>query len=159
MSEVKIKKKYKKTNIKPKDFVWTQERLDKLAEMAKTMTLDQIAKYFGICTTGLDKMKVDNKTVNEYYQKGRHGGLEKAVSKLWERIEGGCKSSLFFYLKTQWGFRDSGEENIVNHNITFDFLKKPLKIVNHTGDYTKELESKYEKIMSIGRTQSETEEV
>lgn len=149
----------KRKEINFKEF-WTDKRLNEVRKMAgQGMTQGQICQYYGISEVSFRVQRKGKKLLSDYYEEGRAMTLNKVTGKLIENIENGCKASLFFYLKTQWGWKEPKNDDNVIYNINnYEFLNKPLKVIDHSGNYSGELEEKYNKIMNIGLVEIKDEE-
>ena len=78
--------------------------LERLAGLGLTQA--QIADWFGFSKRTLANRLGDEK-VAAIYKKGRARALEKVTGMLWRNIEKGDTASIFFYLKTQGGWRET----------------------------------------------------
>ena len=78
--------------------------LERLAGLGLTQA--QIADWFGFSKRTL-AYRLKEEPAVAAYKKGRARALEKVTGKLWQNIEKGDSASIFFYLKTQAGWRET----------------------------------------------------
>jgi len=79
--------------------------LERLAGLG--LTQSQIADWFGFSERTLRDRLNSNEEAVAAYKKGRARALEKVTKRLWDNIEEGDSASIFFYLKTQGGWRET----------------------------------------------------
>ena len=133
---------------------FTDENIAKVKEMAICMNKEQIARRFNMSLTTYVKREEQIPALKEAYLVGCATFMEEVSSRFVENIRSGCKASLFYYMNNKMRMRnDTNEETQIT--ISQEFLNKPLKIVNGSGNYENELTENYhKKIMSITVTKN-----
>lgn len=128
---------------------FTDENIAKVREMAICMNKEQIARRFNMSLATYIKREEQLPALKEAYLVGCATFMEEVSSRFVENIRSGCKASLFYYMNNKMRMRnDNNEETQIT--ISQEFLNKPLKIVNGSGNYENELmENYHKKIMSI----------
>lgn len=101
----------------------TEKQLLEIEEMAVGMTIEQIANYFGFCRDTFYNICERNPAVLRHYKKGKSVMIKETVGHLMSKIREGDSASIFFYLKTQAGWRETKDINISNE----DGSLRPIK--------------------------------
>jgi hypothetical protein len=73
------------------------------------MTITEISLILKVGRTTLNRRLADDDTIREAYDEGRAIAKQKVVSKLFDLINKGEPSAIFFYLKCQCGWREKPE--------------------------------------------------
>ena len=94
----------------------TQDDLADLARLSKTCTQGQIAAYFGMCHTTFIEVKKRQPEIDKIYKRGRVIAGAHIASKLYEAADSGNIAAMFFYLKTQFGYKEKGESELDTDN-------------------------------------------
>lgn len=104
----------------------TAEQISELEEMAASMTIEQIANYFGMSERTFHELKNRDLAVDTVYKKGRSKGIKEATGLLWKNIRNGDNTSLLFYLKTQAGWSEKKliETKDVTSNLAPNIFEK-----------------------------------
>lgn len=133
---------------------FTDDNIAKVREMAVCMNKEQIARRFNMSLATYIKREEKIPKLKEAYLVGCATFMEEVSSRFVENIRSGCKASLFYYMNNKMRMRnDTNEETQIT--ISQEFLNKPLKIVNGSGNYENELmENYHKKIMSITVTKN-----
>jgi len=76
---------------------------------SKLFTYEQIGDYLGIHANTFRNILKRDESLLVAYKRGRMAFYLKAVSKLEELIESGNPASVFFVLKTKFGFRETDQ--------------------------------------------------
>ena len=92
--------------------VLTDEQITELETLAKDMTIEQIADYFGISVATFHRIKQKDLRVLIAYKKGKATGIKEAAGLLWSKMREGDTSSIIFYLKTQAGWSEKQQHEI-----------------------------------------------
>jgi len=71
------------------------------------LTQTQVARCLGISEAWLKIQRKEHPEFDEAYQQGRSEACEEVTGKLFELIRKGDRASIFFYLKTQMGWRET----------------------------------------------------
>lgn len=93
----------------------TPEQIEKVELLSSVLTLDQIADYFGIAHSTFDSILARDEEVSRLYKRGRSAAIGAVGSSLLKKARSGDNQSMFFYLKTQGGYRETTH---VDHSST-----------------------------------------
>lgn len=151
----KISQKIKKKELScMQEVEFTDENIAKVKDMAICMNKEQIARRFNMSLATYVKREEQIPALKEAYLVGCATFMEEVSSRFVENIRSGCKASLFYYMNNKMRMKnDTNEETQIT--ISQEFLNKPLKIVNGSGNYENELmENYHKKIMSITVTKN-----
>lgn len=103
--------------------VWTPtpEDLEKITELVgKGVNQETVASAFGITGQTWYRKKKEFPEIEAAVQKGKCSCEELVVGKLWNMIlddkHKNHASAVFFWLKTQAGWREKDASNVVNNN-------------------------------------------
>jgi hypothetical protein len=92
---------------KPVEFVLTNENLDRVYQLtANGLTKEEVAGCFGVTLKTFDKWIRKHREVRTALGDGRYFGLQNATTRLRSNIDDGNVSSIIFYLKTRWRWRE-----------------------------------------------------
>jgi hypothetical protein len=105
--------------------VFNDEQIAKVEDLARNLTIQQIADYFGICERTFREIRDRDFAVFTAYKKGKAKSIEHVASKLMENINKNDTTSIIFYLKTQAGWSEKQDLNVTTKNVT----PKPMKVV------------------------------
>ncbi len=98
----------------------TDEILDEIEKMAGNgLTQKQIAAFYHITPVTFIKMKKKDPRIMRVYKAGKSKAINEVSGILMEQIRSGNVPSIFFYLKTQAGWREKSTLKI-NSNIKSD---------------------------------------
>ena len=86
--------------------VLNDEQIKEVEELAASMTIQQIADYFGISETTFKSLKNRVSDLSDSYKKGKSKGIKEATNLLWVNMKAGDTTSIIFYLKTQAGWNE-----------------------------------------------------
>lgn len=112
---------------------WNQEFADKVEHLAALgMTQEDVGKILGV---SLDTIY---KHYNDSFGKGKAVARAKVANKLFEKAMSGDSASIFFYLKTQAGWRETQH---VDHTSSDGTMASPLKLTVEYVDAQKREES------------------
>ena len=90
----------------------TDEELAELERLAALgLSQEQIADWFGFSDDTLRRRITTDPEALRAYKTGRASAGEKVTKYLWQNIEKGDPASIFFYLKTQMGWREKSRED------------------------------------------------
>lgn len=92
--------------------VLTDKQITELETLAKDMTIEQIAEYFGISEKTFREIRDRDITVFTAYKKGKATGIKEAAGLLWSKMREGDTTSIIFYLKTQAGWSEKQQHEI-----------------------------------------------
>lgn len=123
----------KKTTIKKKtgrrEIVLTDEQIAEIEILAKDLTIEQIADYFGISEKTFRNIRDRNVAVFTAYKKGKATGIREVASKLRALIDQGDVTAIIFYLKTQAGW-STDHKNDNKIKLKFPDNKTPSDILD-----------------------------
>lgn len=123
----------KKQTIKNKggrpETVLTDEQIAEIEILAKDLTIEQIADYFGIGSSTFYRIKQKDPRVSMAYKKGRTIGIKHVASKLMVLIDQGDITAIIFYLKTQAGW-STDHKNDNKIKLKFPDNKTPSDILD-----------------------------
>lgn len=80
-----------------------------LEALAAYLTLQQIADHFGMARSTFCKLMEDDPDLRARYDMGRAKVIAEVGEKLLEKIRKGDTASIFFFLKTQAGWRETNK--------------------------------------------------
>jgi hypothetical protein len=92
--------------------VLTPEQIAQVEAMAGFLTVEQIADYLGIGRRTFDEVRERQPEVSAAYKKGRARALAGVGKGLLMRAIEGDNVASIFYLKTQGGWRETGDDEI-----------------------------------------------
>jgi|SRR5574343_716121 DNA-binding CsgD family transcriptional regulator len=92
--------------------VLTDKQITELETLAKDMTIEQIANYFGFSEDTFHELKKRNIRVFRAYKKGKATGIKEAAGLLWSKMREGDTTATIFYLKTQAGWSEKQQHEI-----------------------------------------------
>jgi predicted DNA-binding protein (UPF0251 family) len=88
--------------------ILSPEQIESIEIMAgRGLTLDDIALILKISPKTLDRRLSDCEEVREAYDRGRAIAKQTVTEALFKQIERGKLAAIFFYLKTQCGWRET----------------------------------------------------
>lgn len=113
----------------------TEEDIDRIEQLAgRGLSVEQIADYFGISKSNLHRSKDKIPDIQEAWERGRARAFAFVTSKLMDNISIGKEASIFFYLKTQYGWRETSRHELTGKdgdpietsNVAPDSVKKQV---------------------------------
>jgi hypothetical protein len=96
--------------------VLTPEQIVEVGEMAQGMTADQIADNLGISRDTFFQILNRQPEVNIFYKRGKAALIRETAGELVKKIRQGDLSAIIFFLKTQAGWREKQDINLVNED-------------------------------------------
>lgn len=88
----------------------TDEKLDQIEKCASLgLTLDDISLIISVSRKTLVRRLADNENAKNAYDKGRAQAKLKVLGKLFDLIEQGEPSAIFFYLKCQCNWKENAQ--------------------------------------------------
>lgn len=119
----------------------TDQEIAEIEHLAKGMTIEQIADYFGISESTFHKLKLKETKIKEAYKKYRAKTHNYVVNRLFDVINGNTSHTfpaIAFYLKTQSRWQEKqevelavGENAVAKLLIDFAENKKKDKVVDN----------------------------
>jgi DNA-binding CsgD family transcriptional regulator len=94
-----------------KTVVLTDKQKSELELLAAVLKLDQIADYFNIAHRTFDEILARDDDVAALYKRGKAKAIATVGSTLLSKARTGDNSAMFFYLKTQGGYRETSNLN------------------------------------------------
>jgi AraC-like DNA-binding protein len=119
--------------------VLTNEQIKEVEEMSASMTIQQMADYFGMSEKTFHELKNRDFTVCTAYKKGKSSGIKEATSLLWQNMRARDNTAILFYLKTQAGWNEKQQLDVTTKDIT---PLPPMNIAKQKQSYEKKLLSK-----------------
>ncbi len=120
----------------------TDQEIAEIEHLAKGMTIEQIADYFGISESTFHKLKLKDIKIKEAYKKYRAKTHNFVVNRLFDIISGNTKytfPAIAFYLKTQSRWQEKQNvELAVGDNVAG-------KLLIQFADSKKDIENSVEK--------------
>lgn len=90
----------------------TDEEIKQVETLAPYLTLEQVANHLGIAENTLLARIDDQDGVYEAYKRGRARTIADIASNLVQKAREGDNACMFFYLKTQAGWRETNVQEI-----------------------------------------------
>ena len=109
---------------RPRTFL-TDEQIKEVEEMSASMTIEQMANYFGMSEKTFYELKNRDFAVCTAYKKGKSTGIKEATGLLWQNMRARDNTAILFYLKTQAGWNE--KQLIESKDVT---QKLPDTIIN-----------------------------
>ena len=81
-------------------------QIEKVEELAESLTCEQIADYFGISHVTFSEVRKRQPEVSFAYKRGRSKVIDEIASSLIKNAKAGDTTSQVFYLKTQAGWSE-----------------------------------------------------
>jgi hypothetical protein len=136
-----------KVSKRPPPRMLNAEEIVAVKIMSSFCTLKQIADYLEMHVDTLNEIKKRQPEVERVYKKARIESLGFAVGKLRELIEMGNPSAIFFYLKTQGGWRETGTPM---HDDEQDSGAPPVALVRFVGKPAVNIMKEVKEIKEVG---------
>ena len=92
--------------------IFSPQRIAKVQELSQSLTIAQIADYFGISQSTFYQIQRRQPELSEAYKIGKVKAIDWVVSKLKQKIEEGDTAATIFYLKTQAGWTEKQKLDI-----------------------------------------------
>ena len=92
----------------------TQDQISQVEALAAYLSQDQIADYFGITRPTLVAMMNREPKILLRYKKGKAKAIAEIAQGLIQQARGGNMTAAMFYLKTQAGWRETGQPGTNN---------------------------------------------
>ena len=110
-----------------KALILTSDQIKQVEHLAAlNMGVMDICRSLGISWSAFDKNRKKKQEINDALERGRSKGLQRATSKLMEKIEDGEFQAIQFYLKSadreKWAERQE-----VNHNLNLAHILEEAK--------------------------------
>lgn len=116
----------RKSNAGRHKIVLSENQIKEVEELARDLTIEQIANYLGIGETTFYEIRKKDSRIQDAYKKGKSGGIKEAVGLLWKSMREGNVASIMFYLKTQARWRESKPDELDIQQVTsqpqFNFI-------------------------------------
>ena len=109
--------KKEKTKGRPK-FSISDDQKERIGNLAKTLTQEQIADFLGISRRTFIEMLNRDEELSAQYKKGKSQAIAGVGQHLLKNCADGNVAAQIFFLKTQAGW---SEQDIVKHQHTGDF--------------------------------------
>lgn len=87
----------------------TDEQIIQVEALGATLSIEQMADYFGVGKTTLYSIFERQPEVLERYKKGKAKAINDVAGGLLMDARNGCKASRFFYLKTRAGWSETNK--------------------------------------------------
>lgn len=87
----------------------TAEQMVQLEALAAYLTIEQIADYFGFSDDTLRRRMSEDAEVLRAYKKGKQRTVASIANNLVQKAREGDNACMFFFLKTQAGWRETHE--------------------------------------------------
>jgi AraC-like DNA-binding protein len=126
MKTSKKEKQIVETKMGRRPISLSDEQIRELEDLARDLTIEQIADYFGMCEKTFHELKNRDSAVFTAYKKGKSRGIKEVAGKLRGLIDQGDTAATIFYLKTRAGWSD--KQLIETKDIT---PKQPPTIINN----------------------------
>ena len=92
--------------------IFSPKQIKKVQELSQSLTIAQIADYFGISQSTFYQIQRRQPELSEAYKAGKAKAINWVVSKLKQKIEEGDTAATIFYLKTQAGWTEKQKLDI-----------------------------------------------
>lgn len=109
-----------------------EDDIEKIEDLAgRGLSLEQIGDYFGISKSNIHRRKDELPDVQEAWKRGRAKAFAFVTNKLMDNIAVGKEASIFFYLKTQYGWKETSRQEMTGKD------GSPIETVNVAPDSIK----------------------
>lgn len=107
-----MEKKQSKRGRKP--IVFDEDKIAQVEALGAFLSIEQIANYFGISKTTFYELMERQPEISERYKKGKAKAIGRIAKTLIEQACDGNITAAIFYLKTQAGWHESNQLDIVS---------------------------------------------
>lgn len=119
-----------------KALILTQDQINQVEHLAAlNMGVMDICRSLGISWSAFDKNRKKKQEINDALERGKAKGLQRATSKLMEKIEDGEFQAIQFYLKSadreKWAERQEVAHTL---NLSEIITSANARIIEHKGD-------------------------
>jgi hypothetical protein len=104
----------------------TEEQIIQVESLGAVLSVEQIAHYFGFGKTTFYALMKKNPEILERYKKGKAKAIGSVAKGLLAQAREGNTTAAMFYLKTQAGWREQKQVEIVGDNDAKNVLKVQL---------------------------------
>lgn len=104
-------------------FVFTDEQIVQIEQLAAVLSKKQISDFFGISDTTFRECEGRQPEVSDAYKKGKGKAIASVASNLVSQARNGNVSAAIFYLKTQAGWREDNLQDVQNSPVTINIVK------------------------------------
>ena len=87
--------------------ILTEDQIIQVESLACTLTIDQIAEYFGICRTTFKEIRKRQPEIYDRYKKGKNRVISDVGNSLIQKAIKGDSTAQMFFLKTQGRWKES----------------------------------------------------
>ena len=102
--------------------VFDENQIAQVEALAAVLSKKQLADHMGISDTTLREIEGRQPEVSYAYKRGKSKAISRMGQSLIMQAEDGNTAAAIFYLKTQAGWRETGQEQ-GNQNITLQIVK------------------------------------
>ena len=93
----------------------TPEQVSQVEALASVLSLEQVADYLGMSKTTFYAIMERDPAVCERYKKGKARAIGAVAQGLLKKARDGDTTSAIFYLKTQAGWKEGLDKQIIEH--------------------------------------------
>lgn len=93
----------------------TPEQVSQVEALASVLSLEQVADYLGMSKTTFYAIMERDPAVCERYKKGKARAIGAVAQGLLKKARDGDTTSAIFYLKTQAGWKEGMDKQIIDH--------------------------------------------
>lgn len=93
----------------------TPEQVSQVEALASVLSLEQVADYLGMSKTTFYAIMERDPAVCERYKKGKARAIGAVAQGLLKKARDGDTTSAIFYLKTQAGWKEGLDKQIIDH--------------------------------------------
>lgn len=93
----------------------TPEQVSQVEALASVLSLEQVADYLGMSKTTFYAIMERDPAVCERYKKGKARAIGAVAQGLLKKARDGDTTSAIFYLKTQAGWKEGVDKQIIDH--------------------------------------------
>ena len=99
--------------------VITEKELDTIETLACALSIEQVCSYLGIGKTSFYRAMKRQPEIEERYKKGKAVVIKGIANSLITTAMKGNLTAQMFYLKTNAGWREKSDMNVVQTNVSF----------------------------------------
>ena len=93
----------------------TPEQVSQVEALASVLSLEQVADYLGMSKTTFYAIMERDPAVCERYKKGKARAIGAVAQGILKKARDGDTTSAIFYLKTQAGWKEGMDKQIIDH--------------------------------------------